>query len=161
MNRPRSRGFTLIELIIFIVVIAAGLAGILSVMNNVVVASADPMVRKQAAALADSILEEILLQAFCDPDTVDATAIPPVCGANGGEANRTTFDDVDDYDGIDEVISAAGPVFVGMSTGLNGYRVQIDVVAGALGAVASRDITVTVSRGQEVVVMNGHRTNYQ
>ena len=60
MTRSQQRGFTLIELIIFIVVVGAGLAGILSVMNTVVKSSADPMVRKQAIALADSILEEIL-----------------------------------------------------------------------------------------------------
>ena len=52
-----ARGFTLIEVIIFIVVVGAGLAGILSVSTTVVKSSADPMVRKQAAALADSILE--------------------------------------------------------------------------------------------------------
>lgn len=164
MTRGRSRGFTLIELIVFIVVVGAGLAGILSVMNNVVASSADPMVRKQAAALADSILEEILLQPFCDPDAVNAAAVPPVCGANGVEANRTLFDDVDDYNGIDEVISVAGPLFVGLPAALNGYRVQVDVAPAALGGIAaanSKNITVTVSRGAEVVVMNGHRTNYQ
>lgn len=164
MTRGRSRGFTLIELIVFIVVIGAGLAGILSVMNSVVVSSADPMVRKQAAALADSILEEILLQPFCDPDSVNTAVTPPVCGANGGETNRTLFDDVDDYNGRDEVISAAGPLFVGLPAALNGYQVQIAVAPAALGGIAaanSKNITVTVSRGTEVVVMNGHRTNYQ
>ena len=57
-----QRGFTLIELIIFIVVVAAGLAGILSVMNTVVKSSADPMIRKQTIAIAESLLEEILLK---------------------------------------------------------------------------------------------------
>ncbi len=165
MNRPRSQGFTLIELIIFIVVISAALASILSVMNNVVAVSADPMVRKQAAALADSIMEEILLQPFCDPDTVNAAVVPPVCAAIGlPEANRTLFDAVDDYNGIDEVISAAGPIFVGMPAALNGYRVQIIVVPMAFGGIAaanSKDITVTVTGGRETVVLRGRRTNYQ
>ena len=47
MSRHRTRGFTLIEIIIFIVVVSAGLAGILSVMNTVVKSSADPVVRMQ------------------------------------------------------------------------------------------------------------------
>lgn len=164
MTRWRNQGFTLIELLVFIVVIGAGVAGILPVMNNVVASSADPMVRKQAAALADSILEEIMLQPFCDPDTVNAVAVPPVCGANVVEANRTLFDDVDDYNGIDEVVSAAGPIFVGMPDALNGYRVQIAVVPAAfdvIAAVNSKDITVTVSRGRETVVLRSRRTNYQ
>src|ERR1035437_1726596 len=99
MTNSRQRGFTLIELIIFIVVVSAGLAGILTVMNTVVKSSADPMVRKQAMALADSILEEILLKAYCDPDTVDTSTMPPTCGANTVEAGRSTYDDVDDYHG--------------------------------------------------------------
>ncbi|OGB33790.1 MAG: hypothetical protein A3F78_20645 [Burkholderiales bacterium RIFCSPLOWO2_12_FULL_61_40] len=161
----RSRGFTLIELIVFIVVIGAGLAGILSVMDNVVASSADPMVRKQAAALADSIMEEILLQPFCDPDTVNAVAVPPVCAAIGPpEANRTLFDDVDDYDGIDEVVGAVGAVFVGLPVALNGYGVQIAVAPAAFDVIAntnSKDITVTVTGGRETVVLRSRRTNYQ
>ena len=54
MTRPRQRGFTLVELIIFIVVVGAGLAGILSVSNQVVRSSADPMLTKQSVALAES-----------------------------------------------------------------------------------------------------------
>ena len=44
------------ELLIFIVVVGAGLAGILSVMNTSVASSADPIVRKQAIAIAESVL---------------------------------------------------------------------------------------------------------
>ena len=82
-----QRGFTLIELIIFIVVVAAGLAGILSVMNTVVKSSADPMIRKQTIAIAESLLEEILLKEYCDPDlvetgTADIPIRPPVCYCN-------------------------------------------------------------------------------
>ena len=53
MNKYGQRGFTLIEVIIFIVVVAAGLAGILSVSNTVVKSSADPVVRKQTIAIAE------------------------------------------------------------------------------------------------------------
>ena len=88
MNKLRHRGFTLIELIIFIVVVGGGLAGILTVSNNVVKSSADPMVRKQSMALADSILEEILQKEYSDPD-----------GVQGNETTRETMDDVDDYNG--------------------------------------------------------------
>ena len=75
MTRSRHRGFTLIELIIFIVVVSAGLAGILSVMNTVVKSSADPMVRKQSIAIAESLLEEILLKNYNDPDAVSTVVI--------------------------------------------------------------------------------------
>jgi len=70
MNRPHQSGFTLIELIIFIVVVGTGLAGILMVMNTVVKASADPLIRKQTIAIAESLLEEILLREYSDSSRI-------------------------------------------------------------------------------------------
>ncbi len=143
----RQAGFTLVELIFFIVVVTLGIAGILAVMDTSVRASADPMVRKQAMVLADSLLEEILLKPFADPDGV------------GGETTRATFDDVNDFNGIDEVIPA-GPVFTGMPALLNGYRIQIQVTVATLDTVAARRVSVTVSRDNENINMVGFRTNY-
>ena len=72
----RQRGVTLIELIVFIVIVSVGLAGVLTVFNVVVRNSADPLVTKQALAVADALLEEILLKDFCDPTPrVDVTAV--------------------------------------------------------------------------------------
>lgn len=164
----RQRGFTLIELLIFIVVVSAGLAGILSVMNTVVKSSADPMVRKQAMTLADSMLEEVLLKAYCDPDPGGAS--PPTCGPHVVKASRMDYDNVDDYNGtagtgIDETLSAAGPIFLDMPSELYGYRIQIHVVvppaaAAKLDALDAKQVTVTVGRGTESVSMTGYRTNY-
>jgi MSHA pilin protein MshD len=156
MTKPRQRGFTLIELIIFIVVVSAGLAGILSVMNTVVKSSADPMVRKQAMALADSILEEILLKSYCDPDTVDTSTTPPTCGANTVEAGRSTYDDVDDYNG------KTNADFTDLPADLAGYVIGIAVVADTttLG-VPAKKVTVTITHdGTGAVSMTGYRTNY-
>ncbi len=55
----RQKGISLIELIMFIVIVSVGIAGILSVMNVTTKASADPLLRKQALAIAESLLEEI------------------------------------------------------------------------------------------------------
>ena len=87
MSKLRHQGFTLIEVIIFIVVVSAGLVGILAVSNAVVQSSADPMVRKQAVAIAESLLEEIALKEYANP----------VGGYTG--TDRAQFDDVDDYAG--------------------------------------------------------------
>lgn len=149
-QRPRRQaGFTMVELIMFIVVVAAAMAGLLMVIDVNVRTSADPMVRKQATVLADSLMEEILLQSFNDPDGVT------------GEATRATFDDVMDYNGINEIINAAGPVFQNMPVNLYGYQIQIAVLddAATLGIAAQR-VTVTVSRAQETITMVGFRTNY-
>jgi MSHA pilin protein MshD len=159
--RTPQRGFTLIELIIFIVVVGAGLAGILAVMNTVVKSSADPMVRKQAMAMADSILEEILQKEYCDPDTVDKNTNPPTCGANTVETGRDTYDDVDDYNGKTQALFTDWPTAL---TGATGYQVAIVVGApaplGGSTAVPAKKITVTVSRGSEFVTLTGYRTQY-
>ena len=143
MSRPRQRGFTLIELIIFIVVVAVGLAGILVVMNTVVKSSADPMVRKQAIALAESTLEEVLQKAYTDPD-----------GTNAGETDRTNWDNVDDYNGKTQADRGPPP-------SLSAYAIAIAVVDdnATLGIPAKR-VTVTVTRGAESITMTGYRTNY-
>jgi MSHA pilin protein MshD len=143
MTRSRQRGFTLIELIIFIVVVSAALAGILSVMNTVVKSSADPMVRKQAVALADSIMEEILLKSYQHDALVPAGT------------DRSTYDNVDDYDG------KSNALFTDLPAELATYVIGIAVTdgSGALG-VAAKKVTVTITHGSEVITMTGYRANY-
>ncbi len=144
MTKSRQRGFTLIELIIFIVVVAAGLAGILSVMNSVVKSSADPMVRKQAMALADSILEEILLKSYEDPDPSIST----------GETTRSAMDDVGDYHG------KSNALFIDLPAPLASYLIAIAVTDGsATLGIAAKKVTVTITHGAEVISMSGYRTS--
>lgn len=155
-----NRGFTLIELIIFIVVVGAGLAGILAVMNTTVKSSADPMVRKQSMALADSIMEEILQKEYCDPDT--ATLAPPaapVCPASrvaaDQEALRADYDDVDDYNGKTKAI------FTDWPPSLSAYSVAIVVEAPAnISGIPHKRVTVTVTGGAHEIAMTGYRSNY-
>lgn len=140
---PMQRGFTLIEVIIFIVVVGAGLAGILAVSTTSVKSSADPMVRKQAMALADSILEEILQKEYVDPDGVS------------GETTRATMDDVDDYNGKTKAL------FTDWPTSLSTYTVAIVVDAPAnISGIPHKRVNVTVSGGGHDIAMTGYRSNY-
>ena len=149
MSKRRHSGFTLIEVIIFIVVVGAAMAGILSVMNTVVKSSADPLVRKQALAIADSILEEVLQKEFTD--------------AIVGETLRSTMDDVSDYDGKTQTLfNSASPG--GWPAALDGYSVTINVVndTTVIGSATlpAKRVTVTVGRGSESVALVGYRGNY-
>jgi MSHA pilin protein MshD len=136
---------SLIELVMFIVIVSVGIVGILSVMNVTTKASADPMVRKQAAALADSILEEILLKEYADPDG----------GANVVESGRDTYDDVDDFNG------KSNALFTDLPAGLSAYVIGIVVAApAAVNGVTMKKVTVTVTRGAESISMMGYRANY-
>lgn len=94
MSKCHQRGFTLIELVMFIVIVGIGVAGVLSVFTNSVRSSADPMIRKQALAIAESLLEEILLKGFVDPG--GGTNGVSTCNLAGG-TNRSLWDDVCDY----------------------------------------------------------------
>jgi MSHA pilin protein MshD len=137
-------GFTLIELVVFIVIVSIAVVGILSVMNIVVKSSADPMIHKQSASLADSILEEILLKAYADPDATEV-----------GETDRDNYDDVDDYHG------KSNALFTDLSTELSSYIIGIVVSApAALNGVSMKKVVVTVTHGAEAITMTGYRANY-
>lgn len=145
MSRRASRqtGFTLVELVIFIVIVSVGVTGILLVMNTVVASSADPMVRKQALALAESILEEVLQKEYADPD------------GTSGETSRATFDDVDDYNG------KSNSTFTDLPAALSSYAITIVVDAPAqLNGVDMKRVRVTVSKSAESITLTGYRGNY-
>jgi len=66
-----QRGVSLVELIIFIVVVSTALAGVVSMLNSAVMHSADPMLRKQMLTIAEGLLDEIEQMPYsaCDPVT--------------------------------------------------------------------------------------------
>lgn len=179
-----SRGISLVELVVFIAIISVGLAGILGVMNFTTRASADPLVQKQALAIAEAYLEEALALPFtyCDPDdplasevtSSAACATPEGLGAEGGEtrsSSATPFDNVSDYASL----SAGAPANVDGTpiSGLGAYSVSVAVVAQALtgtsATVAATDgsgrpqsvrVTVTVTGPGTTVVLDGYRARY-
>lgn len=150
MTRPArpQRGFTLIELIIFIVVVGAGVAGILSVYTTSIKNSADPLVRKQALAIAESLLEEIVLKEYANPS-----------GGYTG-TSRILYDDVDDYNGYTTtgIVDGSGAAV----SGLTGYSIApaVRVTATTLGGVAVKQIVVSVTGPQGVISLTGYRGNY-
>ena len=150
MNSLRERGFTLVELIIFIVVLSVGLAGILLVMNTVVKSSADPMIRKQTLAVAESLLEEILLKDYSNP-----------AGGYTG-AVRAQFDDVSDYAGYSSsggIVDMLGAPVVGLSA----YNISPPVTVASttdLGGVSAQKITVFVTGPAGTISLLGYRGNY-
>ena len=154
MIKRRQLGFTLIEVIIFIVVVSAALAGILSVMNTVVKSSADPMISKQTMAIAESLLEEILLKEFVKPAGSAAVGF----AASGA---RATFDCVDDYNtyattgGVKDILGS--PV-----AGLTNYNISpaVAVTIVTIAGQSMRQVVVSVTGPQGTVTLTGNRGNY-
>ena len=162
-----QRGLTLIELIVFIVVVLVGLAGVLTVFDNTVRGSADPVVRKQALALAEAMLEEVLAKDYQNDAAGNNTATPalgctpttaPSCRLNIA-ADRANYNDVDDFN----TWSQAGNVqAIGAPpAALAGYTVTVAVGAPvAVSGVTLKTVTVTATRGAETVTLQGWRGNF-
>lgn len=143
----KQTGFSLIELIFFIVVVALGLAGILSVMNQTVASSVDPLVRKQALVLADALMEEIMLKANRNPD-----------GGYSG-SNRAQFDDVLDYQGYS---TCCGMVMIDGTpiAGLERYNIKsvtISDLEPVSGAAVLKQVVVTIDSPQGELTLRSYR----
>ena len=154
-NRPCQHGFTLVELLIFIVVVGVGLTGILQVVNTVVTSSADPVVHKQAMAIAESILEEIMLKEYVNPVGGYDVATP-----NAVATDRALFDDVDDYKS--RTATEIQLLFTDTLAQVPGYTIAIVVgnEAALSGVAATKKITVTVSKGSDSVSLSSYRANF-
>lgn len=160
----RQRGMTLIELIVFIVVVSVGLAGVLSVFNVVVKSSADPLIAKQALAVAEAMLEEITLKSFCDPSTLDISTMPATCGAHETEGGvRESFDDVYDYQGYARTGIRHLRSDAEILPGLASYAVSVTLTPNTAPTTAldryQIDVTVTDPSGQNIS-LTGYRYHY-
>lgn len=151
-----QRGISLIELIMFIVIIGIALTGILLVMNQVMRHSADPLIHKQAIAAAESLLEEIELQDFISAS-----------GATNAvtQANRASeYHIVNDYNGF--ATTGIFPVNGALAVaGLQSYNASVTIANTALGGIAAGSavlITVTVTSPQSEfpIQISGYRTAY-
>ncbi len=173
----RQHGLTLIELIVFIVIVSVALVGVLTVINTTTKSSADPMIRKQMLAIAESLLEEVQLQPFtwCDPnDPKAATATEAKESAAGcsvglvqsfGQPSAQTrspsytFNNVGNYCAAQvggaacPTLSLASPIadVSNSSTAPAGYSATIDLTAEALGGVASGAPTATDASAMNVL----------
>jgi MSHA pilin protein MshD len=188
-TRHNQRGISLIELIMFIVIVSVALAGILLVLNVTTKSSADPLVHKQALAIAESLIEEVELMplTICDPDDVNAasavTSADCTGGTNGvndesklplgaqalatGEARGPValpYDNVSDYNGFSMAGAAIQDIAGNPIGGLGGYTAAVAVGATGCAGIAfpnALPITVTVTGSDNLsVVLDGCRTRY-
>ena len=134
-----QRGISLIELIMFIVIISVAVAGSLLVMNKVTGHSADTLVRKQALAIAESLLEEIELQGVSGVNASTGSA----------NANRTTFDNVFNYNGYNTTGGIRDFATNDLVAGLGSYNVSPAVVVANTGATWGG---ISIPAGSAVVI---------
>jgi len=146
----RQQGMTLIELILFIIIVGVALAGVLSVFNVATRHSADPLVRKQAVAIAESLLEELWATPYACPSGATCSAVTTT--------NRTQAHQLADYHGFTMTgISAIDGTPIAH---LSGYVASIAVTPATLNGRAGQAISITVSRGDESVTLDAWRGQY-
>ena len=140
----RSRGMTLIELVLAITVIAIAVTSVLGLLSSIAVRSASALTSSQSAAIASAYLDEALSKAYA-----------PAANAAG----RANFNDVGDYNFTDVGARDANNNAI---PNLNQYTVQVAAVPAALGAIPDAirvDVTVTAPTGV-VTQLTGFRTSY-
>jgi MSHA pilin protein MshD len=187
-DRARQHGVTIVELIIFIVIVSIALVGVLQAMRLNTANSADPLRRKQALMIAEALLEEVQLArfTFCDPSSDDADvpgdtascAVPERFGQGAGNepVGVRPYDNVNDYVAAANVPAAAFDVggvlsdASGAPMALSGYSARLTIAPEGLGGIASGNtpadvgdvlrITVSVSYDNQTLVLDGYRTRY-
>lgn len=152
MRLPQaSRGFTLIEVVVSVAVMAAASAALLGVMTFVSKDSSEAMVRQQASSIAHAYLAEALARPVGPNAVVEAT--------------RQQYDNVLDFNGLNDAGGARDATGAAIP-GLQNYAITIQVVNGMLGAGAlalpagtARRVDVTVTHSSGIVSMaTGYRT---
>jgi MSHA pilin protein MshD len=115
----RQRGLSLIELVMFMVIMGIAAVTVLQLLNMSTKASAEPARRKQALLLAEALMEEVQQArfTFCDPsDSNAATATSAAVGAAGDptkcaatvEAFGPEIGEKRPYNNVNDYVTASG-----------------------------------------------------
>ena len=110
-RQQRQRGLTMIELIIFILVMGVAVTAVLGALSSITARSADPLLRKQAMLRAESLLEEVSLAhfTFCHPDDANAETATSEAGcASLPEGVGPRAGDTRPYFNINDYVAAFG-----------------------------------------------------
>lgn len=156
-----SRGFTLVEIIIGIVVLSISLSIISTLIVPADEKSADQILQVKAAELGQSLLNDISSRAFdqnsdmagglvrCgEPgDGSNPCTLAGSFGPDTGETNRGLFNDVDDFNGYSQHVNANN---ISLDEGYSNFIIDVSVTydGASLGFAsneAAKRITVSVT----------------
>lgn len=152
--KQNQHGVTLIETVVFIVMVSVALGGLALAFNHSVVNSVDPVSRVKALEKAQATMDMVLSRKF---DENTPTGGVPACDSTGGMAcggisPEGDFDDVGDYHGFVDNSDARYPINVSV------------VAAGAdlgLNPDSARRITVEVSTPNgNAITLSAYKVNF-
>lgn len=187
-SKRNHSGFSLVEMVVFIVIVSTAIAGVIGALAFMNGHSADPLARKQAIAIAESLMQEIQQMpfTFCDPDDPNASTANSAADCTTSQANLSgpspsgesrygatnPFDNVADYSGFTMPGGGCtGICRIGDATaiaGLNAYSAAVAISqAGGAGAFAGLpgdavlQIIVTVNGPANTVIrLTGFKVRY-
>ncbi len=101
----RSNGFSLVEIILFIVIFSLGIVGIMTLFYNTLGKTGNPILRDRAVQTLQSVMEEIYGKKWdettpnggCNDFTTECSVAASHIGPESGENQISDYDDVDDY----------------------------------------------------------------
>ncbi len=154
-SRNSSRGVTLIELVITIVIISVALVASLSSFSVITGRNSNVLVQSRALDLAQLYMDEVLSKNF--DDATGSGGAPTYTGncriTDDGES-RDNYDDVDDFNGLNE---SPATINSNLAALYNNYTVTVSVSCdGSVGANTNGSklvqITITDPIGNSSVV---------
>jgi len=172
-----QQGFTLVEIIIGIVVFALSLSVITSLILPTANQSASQLQQIRASELGQSMMNEILSRAYDENSDkaggllrCDEFGAPACIGIGRDESNREDFDDVDDYNGLEEGAIYSTPILnakgENISNQYSGFSVHVSVNfdsnydgSGTGNGAKLITITVTAPTGDEIV-FSSYKANF-
>ncbi|WP_224797809.1 type IV pilus modification PilV family protein [Idiomarina abyssalis] len=161
MRNKQEQGFTLIELIAGIVVIAIVTLVVTTGLGQLFRQSVDPWQQVRATEVGQSLMNEVMARRFdensnvgnqylrCSEDGAKDCTTPAPCPTDGStpnaeEAQRKQFDDVDDYNGL----RLTGAELSGSSSNhYNGFEARVCVSEKAANEL--KRITVAITTPQD------------
>lgn len=176
----RQRGVSLLEMIMFLVIVSIALVGLLSTMNLTSQPGAQPIRTKQALMIAESLMEEVMLARFtwCDADDAEVftAADPSACTlietvGRSGEARP--YNHVNDYvtafgaeqaafnNAANALVDAGGtPYPTAYSATLKLEELALNGVGAGDGASIKISISVTDTTTNQIVRLESYRLRY-
>jgi len=156
MSIKRQRGLTLMELVLFMVIMGVAAASVIGVLNYSTRTSADPLRRKQALMIAEAFMEEVQMARFTyceptDPNAASATsqgacATPVVISDKSANVPPPTrpYGNVAYYASAEGVAQRSFAVN-GVDLDINGRPLGQDASLNKIGNASLSGITTTVT----------------
>jgi MSHA pilin protein MshD len=151
-----NKGFSLLEMVLFIVVFSLGIVGVMTLYYNTLGKTSDPILTSRAVQVLQSVMEVVYSKKW-DENTPNggcdniSTECSPLLSHIGPEAGETTLSDFDD---IDDFVDSGGT-----------YKKTGEWLSSDFGLTAGFNIKITISYakliGNKIFENTSSKTNYK